>query len=138
MIKLDFILVSHGDLAKGMLASAQMIVRPQAQVAAFGLYPQEDVSTLRQQIVTYLQPLDANQIICFTDLFNGSPCNVVTSLMGQYNIRHLTGMNLALILEAFMMRQDPHNSREDLCHALLRQAPQTFVDINQFLDESKE
>lgn len=138
MIKLDFILVSHGDLAKGMLASAQMIVGPQAQVAAFGLYPQEDVSTLRQQIVTYLQPLDDNQIICFTDLFNGSPCNVVTSLMGQYNIRHLTGMNLALILEAFMMRQDPHNSREDLCHALLRKAPQTFVDINQFLDESKE
>ena len=138
MIKLDFILVSHGDLAKGMLASAQMIVGPQAQVAAFGLYPQEDVSTLRQQIVTYLQPLDANQIICFTDLFNGSPCNVVTSLMGQYNICHLTGMNLALILEAFMMRQDPHNSREDLCHKLLRQAPQTFVDINQFLDESKE
>ena len=138
MIKLDFILVSHGDLAKGMLASAQMIVGPQAQVAAFGLYPQEDVSTLRQQIVTYLQPLDDNQIICFTDLFNGSPCNVVTSLMGQYNIRHLTGMNLALILEEFMMRQDPHNSREDLCHALLRQAPQTFVDINQFLDESKE
>lgn len=138
MIKLDFILVSHGDLAKGMLASAQMIVGLQAQVAAFGLYPQEDVSTLRQQIVPYLQPLDANQIICFTDLFNGSPCNVVTSLMGQYNICHLTGMNLVLILEAFMMRQDPHNSREDLCHALLRQAPQTFVDINQFLDESKE
>ena len=42
---MQFIMVSHGDLAKAMLGSAEMIVGKQERVQAFGLEPTEDVST---------------------------------------------------------------------------------------------
>ena len=34
------IVVSHGDFAKGILSSIQMLLGPQEDLPAFGLYPE--------------------------------------------------------------------------------------------------
>lgn len=128
-----YILVSHGDLAKSMLGSAQMIVGEQTDIQAFGLYPQDDIGGLRDQVKAAIDEMGGEDVICFTDLFSGSPFNAVVSLMGEYPIRHITGMNLPMILEALMMRMNENNTPEDVCAKLIAQAPETFVDVNEYL-----
>ena len=56
---MQFIMVSHGDLAKAMLGSAEMIVGKQERVQAFGLEPTEDVSTLRAEVQARLNEIAA-------------------------------------------------------------------------------
>lgn len=131
---MEFILISHGDLAKSMLGSAQMIIGEQTDVQAFGLYPKDDIGELKEKIRNAIQASKEKEIICFTDLFSGSPFNAVVSIMGEYPIRHITGMNLPMILEAFMMRCNPENSQETICKKLIEQAPESFIDVNHFLE----
>ena len=131
---MQFIMVSHGNLAEAMLGSAEMIVGKQERVKAFGLEPTEDVSTLRAKIQARLDEIGSTEeVICFTDLFSGSPFNTVVSLLGTYDIRHITGMNLPMLLEAFMMRSNPNNGREAICEKLIKEAPSTFIDVNKHL-----
>lgn len=135
---MHYILVSHGDLAKSMLGSAQMIVGEQENVSAFGLYPTDDIGGLKDKIEEEIQKIGDQQIICFTDLFSGSPFNAVVGLMGQYSVRHITGMNLPLVLEALMLRMNENNTKEDICAKLIEQAPETFIDVNEYLDKNLE
>lgn len=136
---MKFIFVSHGDLAKSILGSAQMIVGEQTQAVAFGLYPEDDIESLKNQVRTAIEDFGGGEdIICFTDLFSGSPFNAVVAMMGEYPVRHITGINLPLVLEAFMMRMNEANSVADVSRKLLEQAPQTFVDVNNYLANSLE
>lgn len=131
---MNYIFVSHGDLAKSMLGSAQMIVGEQTGVAALGLYPKDDIDGLKKKIAEAIEGFGGGEdIICFTDLFSGSPFNAVVSLMGDYPITHLTGMNLPLVLEAFMLRMQEDVSAESISEKLLQQAPKTFINVNQYL-----
>lgn len=135
-LALHFILVSHGDLAKSILESAQMIIGEQENVSAFGLYPTEDIGGLKDKIEVAIEKVKDQEIICFTDLFSGSPFNAVVGLMGQYPISHITGMNLPMILEALMLRMNEENTKEAICAKLIEQAPETFIDVNDYLEKN--
>lgn len=136
---MQFIMVSHGKLAKAMLNSAEMIVGKQENIKTFGLEPTEDVSTLRDEIKSYLDKIGpAEPVLCFTDLFSGSPFNVVVSLMSDYDIRHVTGMNLPMILDALMTRSTTDKSREAIVEKLITEAPGTFIDVNKHLETEEQ
>lgn len=134
---MKILMISHGDLAKAMLGSAQMIVGEQEDIQAFGLYPEDDIVGLKTTIEEAVKEMGGGEdIICFTDLFNGSPFNAVVNLMGTYPIYHITGMNLPMILEALMTRLNGEVTREALAEKLMAQAPDTFIDVNRFLVEN--
>ncbi|GCF95279.1 hypothetical protein NRIC_31700 [Enterococcus florum] len=136
---MKFIFVSHGDLAKSMLASAQMIVGEQAEATAFGLYPKDDIGGLKDQIKQAIDDFGGgNDVICFTDLFSGSPFNAVVSMMGEYPIYHITGMNLPIVLEAFMSRMNDELTAREIAEKLLKQAPETIIDVNNYLSVNLE
>lgn len=136
---MKYIFVSHGDLAKSMLGSAQMIVGEQTGAKAFGLYPKDDIGGLKDQVKAAIEEFGGGEdIICFTDLFSGSPFNAVVGLMGDYPIRHITGMNLPMVLEAFMSRMNEDNTAEAICAKLLVEAPATFIDVNNYLNVNLE
>lgn len=136
---MKYIFVSHGDLAKSILGSAQMIVGEQTDAKAFGLYPNDDIGGLKDQVKNAIEEFGGGEdIICFTDLFSGSPFNAVVGLMGDYPIRHITGMNLPMVLEAFMSRMNESATAEDISTKLLNEAPQTFIDVNIFLGVNLE
>lgn len=136
---MKYIFVSHGDLAKSILGSAQMIVGEQTDVRAFGLYPKDDIGGLAAQVKEAIEGFGGGEdIICFTDLFSGSPFNAVVSLMGVFPIRHITGMNLPIVLEAFMARMNKEFTAEEIAVKLLHQAPKTVIDVNNYLEQNLE
>lgn len=136
---MKYIFVSHGDLAKSILGSAQMIVGEQPDAKAFGLYPTDDIGGLKDQVKAAIEEFGGKEdIICFTDLFSGSPFNAVVAMMGDYPIRHITGMNLPMVLEAFMARMNEELTAEEISVKLLAQAPTTFIDVNNYLGVNLE
>ena len=136
---MKYIFVSHGDLAKSILGSAQMIVGEQTDAKAFGLYPNDDIGGLKDQVKNAIEEFGGGEdIICFTDLFSGSTFNAVVGLMGDYQVRHITGMNLPMVLEAFMSRMNEGATAEEISTKLLNEAPQTFIDVNNFLGVNLE
>lgn len=133
---MHFVFVSHGELSKSILKSAEMIVGSQEDVSYIGLYPNDEIGKIKEQLEEVFKEKGSDNIICFTDLFSGSPFNAVVSLMEQYPVKHITGMNLPLVLEAFMLRTNDSLSIDDVSEKLISLAPSTFIDVNKYILES--
>lgn len=92
---------THGNLAKELLRSSEMIYGSGENVAAVTFEPGESVEDLLHKYKQALQNLDTKDGILFlTDLFGGSPYNVASSFAIQdENIGIVAGVNLPMILE---------------------------------------
>ena len=132
MIKL--ILLSHGNLAEAMLESAQMIVGHQENDAmALGLQPGESPEELQNAFEAALKTFVSNEILVLSDLISGTPFNVAGSLMQKYSFRHICGFNLAMLLEALMLRDSL--SADALCEHILNVFPTSVLDVNALMKE---
>ncbi|MEG0377250.1 MAG: PTS sugar transporter subunit IIA [Eubacterium sp.] len=130
---MKFVLVSHGSYSTGILESVQMLVGQQEDLVAFSLLPDEPTSALAERLLKEINKTD-NDILFFTDLFHGSPFNVVVSLMKDHNIYHITGINLPLMVEAIMKR-NMGVPIDEICDSIISLAPETIVDVKKFLDQ---
>lgn len=137
VIKLiEIIMVSHGDYAKAMLESAQLIVGEQEHISTFGLHLGEDVDQLRKEISEAIEKVEKNsEVLVLTDMLSGSPFNVVISLMQHYSFHHITGINLPILLEVLMTRD--LGSTEDLCKEVLERGKSTIIDVNKYIGGDK-
>lgn len=132
------IAVSHGSYSKGLFDSVQMLVGEQENFVAYGLFPEQTVSTLTEQLEEEVKKTPKGEEILFlTDLFHGSPFNAVVSLMRNYQFYHITGINLPLTVEVMMGRY-ADKSAEEICKGILGTAPDTVKYVNQLFEDEEE
>ena len=110
----------------------------QEGLEAFGLEPEESVDTLREKIRESIeQTSEGEEVLILTDLFYGSPFNTVISLMSEYDLYHVTGINLPLMMEVVMGRY-AGKSAQEVCKDLLKAAPETVKDVRELYKEVEE
>jgi PTS system mannose-specific IIA component len=115
-----------------MLKSAEMIAGKQDKdVAAVCLAQDQSPEDLRAILEGYLNPWADAETLVFTDLISGTPFNVVGSLMRTYDIRHISGVNLGLLLEAVMLRN--LFSAKEMAKHLIEVFPETVIDVNALM-----
>ena len=100
------VLVSHGEMAAGMLDAARMIVGEQEQILPISLNEQDDLEGLMERIATAIKEIDTGEgILVLVDVFGASPFNASARLaMGEAKIEVITGMNLPMLLELAIQR----------------------------------
>ena len=131
---IHIIMVSHGEYAKAMLESAQLIVGEQENTAVFGFNLGDSADQLRESIENEVERVQkSGDVLVLTDMFSGSPFNVASSLMQKYSFQHITGANLPLLLEILISRDDI--SIEELCNNVIEKGKDTIVHVNKFLEE---
>lgn len=97
------LIASHGDLAKGMLSSIQMITGSTAGITTINAY-QEGVD-LDGELTAFIQSVEAaDEVFVFTDLYGGS---VNQKIMERFMreglaIRIISGFNFPVILEILL------------------------------------
>ena len=129
------IVVSHGSYARGLVDTVQMIAGKQEDLEAFGLESEESVDTLKEKIRQSIeQASQEEEILIITDIFYGSPFNTVISLMPEYDLYHVTGINLPLMMEVIMGRISGKHA-EEICKELLKAAPDTVRDVRELYKE---
>lgn len=102
-MKTKILLVSHGDLAKGMAHSAQMIAGVQQNLFFYGMQPGEHPSQIFEKIRKEIQEDTACRYIILVDVFGGSVCNHAMELLNCKNVHLISGMNLSLVVELMVM-----------------------------------
>lgn len=129
---MKIILVSHGSFSKGLLESVQMILGEQEDLTAHCLMPEETPAALSQRLEGEIKEAKGDDILFLTDLYHGSPFNVVVSLMKDYKFHHITGINMPLLIDAIMSRNGGLSIQE-ICSRLVKQAPETILDVDDLL-----
>ncbi len=93
---MSLILISHGEFAKGLLESGEMILGKIDGAQTVCLYPDEGVEDFQKK---FEQALDnaTGEIVVFADIMGGTPCNVamryLDKVAGLYS-----GMNLPMLI----------------------------------------
>lgn len=97
------LIASHGDLAKGMLSSIQMITGSTAGITTINAY-QEGVD-LDSELTEFIGSLTSeDEIFVFTDLYGGSVNQKITErfMREKLAIRIISGFNFPVILEILL------------------------------------
>jgi len=97
MQKYQLIFISHNKLAAGVKTALEMIAGPQ-EVSTYGLMPGEKPDDRVKEIEAKMNA-DTNYLI-LADLLGGSMANSAVSLISRPNVKMITGLNLALALQA--------------------------------------
>lgn len=132
------IVVSHGSFSKGVVDSVQMLTGEQQNFVAYGLYPEQTVADLTEQLEEELKNTpEGEEVIFLSDLFHGSPFNAVVSLMKDYKFSHITGINIPITV-AIMLERYGSGTAEEICEAVLKDASDTIKNVSKLLKEGTD
>ena len=132
------ILASHGKLAAGMLNTVQMLLGELENIEAYCLMPEEDVNEFAKKLENEVKEYGAENILFMTELIHGSPFNSVVGLTREYDIYHISGTNLAMLMEVVLARNEEGITLEQLCQRAINVAPTSFVDVRKLLNASED
>ena len=113
------ILASHGDFAKGILQSGEMIFGTQPNVKAVTLQPSEgpdDIRAKMEEAITTSE--NPEQVLFMVDLWGGTPFNQTSGLINGHEDTWavVTGLNLPMLIEAFASRMSMESAQEIAAH----------------------
>lgn len=100
------IVFSHGTLAESLLNTSKLILGEQEDVEAYCVEPGCNLEELRDKVRMSVQRSNQlkQQVLVLTDLMYGTPFNIMIQMEEEGSFRHITGMNLPLLLEAINRR----------------------------------
>ncbi len=95
------LVITHGQLASELVASAEMIVGEIAHIHPLCIGWQDDVNESREEVARFLKSIDTSKgVMILTDMFGGTPSNLAMSFLNEARVEVITGVNLPMIIKA--------------------------------------
>lgn len=99
------VVVSHGKLARELVAAAEHVVGSQEYFRAISIEADDDMEARREQIIETAKACDQGRgVIILTDMFGGTPSNLAISVMAKGNIEVIAGVNLPMLIKLAEVR----------------------------------
>lgn len=127
------LICTHGDFGAEIIRSAAMIVGEPKDVRSVSLLPGMDPFTYRQEIVRVLEEAKDKNIFCMVDFFGGTPCNMAASLLKEWKMQIVSGLNLAMLLEVMIQREEA--AFDELTAVALKALGSSGFDVGRRLEE---
>lgn len=104
---IGIVIVTHGDLGTELLRTAQEIVGKSPSVEAVSVHASEPIDKARKKIEAALQRVnDGSGVLILTDLFGGTPSNLVLSYLEAGRLEVVTGVNLPMLMKLPSLREE--------------------------------
>ena len=131
----QIILASHGNLAKGMKDTLNIIIGDVSMVEAFSSYRDENLNIRDAVEVIVKEKYTKADIFILTDILGGSVNTEMMSLIKEYpKIHVLSGMNLPVVIS---LATQTDKISEDLLQEIIQESQQGIIDCNKLLNECK-
>lgn len=95
----NIVIATHGKFGIELLKSVEMIIGKQNKVTACSYL---EGMTLEKLSLEIENCVGNNDTLVFVDILGGTPYNVAMKLSKEKNISLITGVNLAILIEACM------------------------------------
>lgn len=108
----QFVIATHGNFAKGIENSIEIILGKFENLESLPCYTKEDFN-LAKEIDRILLQYKNKEIIVVTDIFGGSVNNgFIEKIPNNKNLHVISGLNLSLILELLGEQEEYNNAKE--------------------------
>lgn len=100
------VIITHGDVAKSLLASTELIAGPQEKTIALSVDSKKGVDRALKDIRQAIERVDSGSgVLMLTDMFGGSSSNLSLSFLSEKRIAVITGVNLPMLIKLSSYRQ---------------------------------
>lgn len=94
------VIVTHGSLANELLSAAETIVGDIQHITAVSIDWHDDIEIAREEIGKAITRVDKGAgVLVLTDMFGGTPTNLVCTFLGSAAIEVVTGVNLPMVIK---------------------------------------
>ncbi|PZP85865.1 MAG: PTS fructose transporter subunit IIA [Azospirillum brasilense] len=102
---IGIILVTHGALARELIAVAEHVVGKQTHVVPVCIGPEDDIDARRQEIIAAVESADRGAgVVIVTDMFGGTPSNLAISVMAPGRVEVIAGVNVPMLIKLLSIR----------------------------------
>jgi mannose PTS system EIIA component len=102
---IGIVVVSHGRLAHELVAAAEHVVGRLRRTRAVSIDADDDLDQRRDAILEAVKSCDAGRgVVVLTDMFGGTPSNLVLSLRSRARLEIVSGANLPMLIKLAQTR----------------------------------
>lgn len=129
---IGIVIVTHGDLGAELLRTAQEIVGKLPHVESVSIQASEQIEKARKKIEAVLHRVnEGGGVLILTDLFGGTPSNLVLSYLEEGKLEVVTGVNLPMLMKLPALREE-RNVRA-LADKLAKYGQRNILVASEFL-----
>lgn len=130
---IGILVISHGNLSKGLLSSLSMFYAEEKQIEALSVNCDTNIDCFTKEMGEAIARLDKGEgVIVLADMFGGSPCNSTFGYIGK-NVDVIAGVNFPMLLSAVTYRHTTEN-RETLVDKLIESSKAGIIHVNKKLE----
>ncbi len=114
-MSIAIIIATHGVAAEQLLKTTEMLIGEQENVATIDFVPGENAETIMTKYQEKLSTTLAHceEVLFLVDTWGGSPFNAANRVIGDNtNMDIVTGVNVPMLVETFMARDDGPSLQE--------------------------
>lgn len=130
---INIVLVSHGELGDALIRAAEMIAGPAEWVFSVPLLPGESPESFGDKLAVALREIEGQETLVLIDLFGGTPYNVAARQVLKENVECVTGVNLPMLLELLMSRDDA--ALPELAEAIAQAGQESVKNLGPMLNK---
>ena len=124
---IGLVVVAHGYLANELIRVMEHVVGPQENVESICIGAEDDLDQRRSDIMSAVKNVNTEDgVVVMTDMFGGTPCNLVISIMDQAKLEVIAGVNLPMLVK-FACCRDTENLEE--CVNKVQEAGKKYINI---------
>lgn len=135
---INIIVVAHGHFPSGILSSLELIAGQQNSLVGIDFALGMSAEQLKTAVETELANADNHLIL--TDLLGGTPFNISSTLSVEHadkNITVLSGLNLAMLMEAVFSRT-VFTDMEELVEKVLSSSHKGIVNFSDCMSNQED
>ena len=104
---INIVVVTHGQLARELVAAAEMIIGEIPNVSAVSIGWHENPDDAQKEIKHAITHADSDKgTVVLTDMFGGTPSNLSLTFLEKGRVEVVTGVNLPMLIRLASLRED--------------------------------
>ena len=103
-------ILNHGKFGEELIRSAELITGKIDKIKAFSLLPGMSIEEFYDNVQSAIKEDSPSIVLC--DLYGGTPSNVAMMLSAKYDFSIICGVNLAMLIELAIARENETNVDE--------------------------
>ena len=136
---IGIVVVTHGQLARELVAAAEMIVGddlPNATAVSVGWFDAADEA--RSAILAAVERVSGGGggVVLLTDMFGGTPSNLSLSLLADRRVEVVTGVNLPMLIRLVSIREEEQVSLAQAAREAVAQGKENIYRASELLAAS--
>ncbi len=134
---LGLLVVTHGEVAKQLVASVREIVGEIERLEAVSIDWNDDVEEATRRIADARRRADSGQgVLLLTDMFGGTSTNIALSMLEPGKLEIVTGVNLPMLIKWANRREEL--SLEQTAEVIADEARQTIRVASRLLQKQED